>query len=181
MYAKIINGAVVKYPYTLNDLYADHPNTTFPTNWTDELLALAGMARVVVTGAHAYDPVTHYAVEGTPVYNADKSRWEQSWQIVAKSPEQIEEERKAAVPRVVSMRQGRLAMLSTPFGEGTLLDVIESMLASIPDPVQQRAAKIDWEYAQEIQRDFTLVQQLTAQLGLTERQIDDLFVLAATL
>ncbi len=84
-------------------------------------------------------------------------------------------------PSVVTMRQGRLAMLQTPYAGGTLLDVIEAMLDSIPDPTTRRAARIDWEYAQEIKRDFPLVQQLTAQLGLTERQIDDLFTLAATL
>lgn len=181
MYAKVINGAVAKYPYTLDDLRIDYPNTTLPTNWTDELLALVGMVRVIVTGAPEHDHKTHYAVEAEPIFSEDRSRWEQTWKLVAKTEEDIEADRKADVPSVVSMRQGRLAMLSTPYAGGTLLDVIESMLASIPDASQQRAAKIDWEYAQEIRRDFPLVQQLTAQLGLTERQIDDLFVLAGTL
>lgn len=181
MYAKVIDGHVVQYPYTRENLQADHPNTSFSAHLPDEVLALVNTVRVVVTGAPEHNPITQKAVQQGCAYSAERSRWEQSWQIVAKSPEQIEEERKAAVPRVVSMRQGRLAMLSTPFGEGTLLDVIESMLAGIPDTVQQRAAKIDWEYAQEIRRDFPLVQQMTAQLGMTERQIDDLFTLAGSL
>lgn len=91
------------------------------------------------------------------------------------------EEKRARLPAAVTMRQGRLAMLMTPFAGGTLLDVIESMLDGIPDPVQKRAARIDWEYAQEIKRDFPLVQQLTAQLGMTDEQIDTLFKLASTL
>ena len=85
MYAKVIDGAIQQYPYTLQQLYADHPNTTFPTNWTDELLALVGMVRVVVTGAPKHDPRTHYVVESTPVYNADKPRWEQAWVVREKT------------------------------------------------------------------------------------------------
>lgn len=118
---------------------------------------------------------------GEAVYDLINDVAVRNWPVLEKTEDEIELDRKSEVPFSVSMRQGRLAMLSTPFYSGTLLDVIESMLASIPDPVQQRAAKIDWEYAQEIRRDFPLVQQLTAQLGLTERQIDDLFVLACTL
>ncbi len=30
MYAKIVSGAVVKFPYTIGDLKKDHPNVSFP-------------------------------------------------------------------------------------------------------------------------------------------------------
>lgn len=118
---------------------------------------------------------------GSAVYALLNGTVERSWPVIEKTAEEIEFDRKAAVPFSVSMRQGRLAMLSTPFGTGTLLDVIEPMLEAIPNASQKRAARIDWEYAQEIHRDFPLVQQLTAQLGMTERQIDDLFTLAGSL
>jgi hypothetical protein len=43
------------------------------------------------------------------------------------------------------------------------------------------AAKIEWEYAATVERDSTLVVGMTAALGLTEQQLDDLFVAAGAL
>ena len=58
-------------------------------------------------------------------------------------------------------------MLETPFGNGTLLDVIEQMIESIPDATQRRAARSDWEDGQEIKRDFPLVQpDMGEQVGV---------------
>lgn len=47
------------------------------------------------------------------------------------------------IPQSVTMRQARLALL----GAG-LLDDVNSAIAAIPDPVQRKAAEIEWEYAQ---------------------------------
>lgn len=91
------------------------------------------------------------------------------------------EEKRARIPSVVTMRQGRLAMLQTPYGETTLLAMVDSTLAAIEDPIQRQAAQIDWEFAAEINRNFPLVQQLSSALNLTEEQLDDLFKLASTL
>ena len=75
------------------------------------------------------------------------------------------------VPTEVTMRQARLALL----GAG-LLDTVETaILAAGP------AAKIEWEYAQEVQRASGLVPAMAIALGMTEAQIDALFVTAATL
>ena len=127
------------------------------------------------------DPITATQKYGDPVFQLVDGIVQRSYPVLDKTADEIEADRIAAVPNSVSMRQGRLAMLMTPYAGGTLLDVIEAMLNGISDPAVQRAAKIDWEYAQEIHRDFPLVQQLTSQLGLTERQIDDLFTLAGSI
>lgn len=39
MYAKIVNGQVEAFPYTVSMLRNEHPNTSFPKNVPDELLA----------------------------------------------------------------------------------------------------------------------------------------------
>lgn len=81
-----------------------------------------------------------------------------------------------AVPQQVTMRQARLALL----GAG-LLDDVDAAIASVPDPVQRKAAQIEWEYASTVERQSAFVQQLAAGLGLSAEQMDDLFVQAAKL
>ncbi|WP_312381631.1 hypothetical protein [Stutzerimonas balearica] len=80
-----------------------------------------------------------------------------------------------AVPQSVTMRQARLAML-----HAVILDDVEALIAAMPGD-EGRAARIDWEYALEVRRDWPLIGALGPQLGLTEQQIDDLFIYAATI
>ena len=75
------------------------------------------------------------------------------------------------VPQVVTMRQARLALL----GAG-LLDTVELAIGGAGP-----AAAIEWEYAQEVQRGSGLVPAMATALGMTDVQIDALFVQAATL
>jgi hypothetical protein len=82
----------------------------------------------------------------------------------------------APVPQSVTMRQARLALL----GAG-LLDNIDAAIASIPDEVQRRAATIEWEYANTVERNSAFVQQMAAGLAMSAEQMDQLFITAATL
>jgi len=79
----------------------------------------------------------------------------------------------AHIPQSVSMRQARLAMLSAG-----ILDAVESMIAAMEGDAG-KAARIDWEFAKDVRRDWPLVAELGAQLGMTEDQIDELFIAAA--
>ena len=80
------------------------------------------------------------------------------------------------VPQSVTMRQARLALL----GIG-LLDDVDAAIAAIPDPAQRKAAEIEWEYAQTVDRNSPFVRQLAAGLSLTAEQLDVLFTQAAGL
>ena len=80
-----------------------------------------------------------------------------------------------SVPQKVTMRQARLALL----GAG-LLDDVEAAIAALPSP-QKEAARIEWEYSQEVQRHNGFVSVLAPALGLTDEQTDALFVEAAKL
>lgn len=80
------------------------------------------------------------------------------------------------VPSAVTMRQARLALL----GAG-LLDDVDAAIAAIPDPVTRRAAQIEWEFSNEVQRHNAFTAMLGGGLGLTASQIDQLFIQAATL
>jgi hypothetical protein len=80
-------------------------------------------------------------------------------------------------PRItrVTMRQARLALL----GAG-LLSTVNSSIAAMTGS-QGDAARIEWEYSQEVQRDRGLVLALGTQLGMTEAQLDALFAAAAAI
>jgi hypothetical protein len=81
----------------------------------------------------------------------------------------------SAAPKSVTMRQARLALL----GAGKLADV-DTAIAALSEPTRT-AAQIEWEYSNEVQRSNGIVSQLGPALGLTEAQIDALFVVAAAL
>lgn len=83
--------------------------------------------------------------------------------------------RTPTVPASISMRQARLALL----GAG-LLSSVDAAIAAMPSPAKE-AAQIEWDYASEVQRENALIASLASGLGLTEVQIDDLFITAATL
>ena len=79
------------------------------------------------------------------------------------------------VPTSVTMRQARLALL----GAG-LLDDVDAAIAALPSP-QKEAAKIEWEYSQEVRRHNGFASVLAPMLGMSPEQTDALFVQAATL
>jgi len=82
------------------------------------------------------------------------------------------QELKARLPSVVTARQIRLALL-----DAGLLDSVQTAFADLAEPMKTKA-QIEWEYATEIEKYSPLIQKLYPKLGLTEEQLDDLFVAA---
>ncbi len=79
-------------------------------------------------------------------------------------------------PMVCTARQARTAMLDTPYGTGTLLDAAIAAVAQSP-----RSVQIAWEYGSEWRRDDPNISAIAAALGLSEDQVDDLFIKAMQL
>lgn len=77
----------------------------------------------------------------------------------------LEEVRKASIPPKITPRQLRLALLGA-----NLLDAVEAMVAT------DRAMGIWWEYSLDIERDNEFIISSGTALGLTERDIDNLFI-----
>jgi hypothetical protein len=77
------------------------------------------------------------------------------------------------VPSVVTNYQARAALL-----RAGLFDLVNDALLALPanDPSRQA-----WEYANELTRHGTLVNGVTAGLGITSEQVDDLFRVGATI
>jgi hypothetical protein len=78
------------------------------------------------------------------------------------------------VPYSCTRRQGRLALLAEGY-----LDTVEAAIAAIEDPVQRKAAQIEYE-ADTWERNNAFLQSMWAQLGGTPEGLDDLFRYAVT-
>ena len=80
------------------------------------------------------------------------------------------------IPKIVTPRQIRLALVFS----GISLSVIETAINSMEEP-NKSAALITWEYATEFDRNHPMILSLSPSLGLTEQDLDNLFILANTL
>lgn len=104
------------------------------------------------------------------------ARWDfdnLSWVFTPNPTEFLPE--KPYVPRQVTMRQARLALLSA--GK---LAAVTAAIATLPSPTKE-AVEIEWEYSQTVERERPFVAMLGAALDLDDRKLDDLFILANTL
>lgn len=70
----------------------------------------------------------------------------------------------------ITPRQARLKLL-----EVGLLDELETIITT------NRAWQIEWEYATEVKRDSPLIDAVAVSVGLTELQIDEMFIEASKL
>jgi len=88
MYAKIYNGVIKKYPYSVTELKKENPNTSFPANILENTLFEYGVVPVFVTGAPSVD-YTKNTTEVNPTFNSAANRWETTWVISDATSEEI--------------------------------------------------------------------------------------------
>lgn len=135
-----------------------------------------------------FEPVDGYVVleEEWPAFDEDTQRlsvsekaaesggkWSRTITVIDLMPEELAAAKKARVPQVVTRRQARRALALAG-----LLDLVQPAISAIPDPVQRALAQIDWDDATDFRRDDATLLMLAAALGLTEGQLDDLFILS---
>lgn len=77
----------------------------------------------------------------------------------------------APVPQEVSMRQAQQALL-----QAGMLDTVEQVVSQA-----DRAVQIDWQKGQTVRRDWSALKVVQSMLNMTERQVDELFILAGSL
>lgn len=163
-----------------SEIRAANPNTSFPSPF----IPPDDYAYVFPAPQPAYNALTQSVRETAPVLT-DKGHWEQAWEAVelfatqeerdAAIAADTEAKRIASVPQSVTMRQARLALHAAG-----LLAGVDAAIASMQEPAKTAAA-IEWEYASEVERNAGLVPAMAAALGMSEADIDDLFITAATL
>lgn len=104
-------------------------------------------------------------------------------QLVSEHPEAIVSQEadptlivKHNCPQIVTSRQIRLAMIMS----GVTMEQIATFINSLEEP-QKTMAQIEWEYANEFDRDHQMVGVFANFLQMTDEQVDALWVLASTL
>ncbi len=166
-----INTRTGQWPVSLQQLRAAYPGTLFPAGFAG---AFGDHAPVLPTAPPAYKPATHKLEPVAPVLQG--GQWRQAWQVRPLTAAEIEAARRALVPTKVTRRQARQALLLAG-----LLDAVQPAINAIADPVQRQLAKIEWDDAQEFERDRQLVVQIGAAIGLDDAGLDSVFIRAATL
>lgn len=86
MYIKLKDGNIDKYPYSLEQLVADNPTTSFPAVIPDERAAEFGVYPVVIAEVPTVDH-TKTIVEETP--NLINGVWYQDFTVVDATTEEI--------------------------------------------------------------------------------------------
>lgn len=91
-------------------------------------------------------------------------------------PAPTDEERRAKMPELTA-RQFRLGLVQGGISPDTVAATIEAMPAG-PD---RDKAKIEWEYATSFKRVHPLIATVSAELGLTDAQVDAMWLAAVNL
>jgi hypothetical protein len=107
MYVLAPNQTVEIYPYSIGDLRRDNPNTSYPRNPSDAVLADWNVFPVTDKPTPAYNPATQNCNQVNPTLKAGK--WEMAWAVTPATPEQIAERTAAKESEV---RQQRNQLLS---------------------------------------------------------------------
>lgn len=164
-----INSLTAAYPVTESMIRAEYPNTSFSVPFV-----APDPYRFVFPAPAQYDPITQTAVEIAPVLTS-KGHYEQAWFVTGKTEEVIAAEAEAkritAIPLSVSPRQIRQAL-----SRAGLRAAVEAGVAAGDQDTK------DWyEFATAFERSNQHVIDMGVALGVTERQLDDLWTLAGSL
>lgn len=108
MFAKITNGSVDRFPYTVGDLRRDNPNTSFPRQIPVETMAAHGMVGVLQREAPSHNELTHF-VEYASVPVLEDGWWVLLPMVRELSSEQLAERSASAAALVRGQRSTLLA------------------------------------------------------------------------
>lgn len=108
MFAKITNGSVDRFPYSVGDLRRDNPNTSFPKNISAEIMATYGMVPVAQLAEPDHNPLTHF-VEYDPAPVLEGGKWVLLPSVRELSAEQLSDRYASAADFVRSERSRLLA------------------------------------------------------------------------
>ena len=135
-YLKIKPDLTIQYPYTIQQLYEEHPNTSFQSILTLEILLEYNIHPVVEVG-RGYDITKNYE-ETAPIMIGDT--YYQNWAVTDASEEEIEQRTNNKWSEVRSIRTQYLS---------------ESDWTQLNDSPLTRGKKAEWiQYRQDL-RDIT--------------------------
>lgn len=98
-----------------------------------------------------------------------EARWPGRWQLLPDPPSVV------PVPSEVSIRQARLALLNA-----NLLVKTDELIEAM-EGTQGEIARIDWKSSPIVKRNWPFIALVGTELGLTEEDIDNLFISASNI
>ena len=104
MYIKLNNGQIETYPYSIGQLRKDNPNTSFPKNIPNNVLAEFGVYPVQDTPQPSSD-YTKNVTEGTPV---NQGGWKRTWTVANATAAEIQERTASQASNVRAERDQKL-------------------------------------------------------------------------
>ena len=133
MYAKLNNGQVERYPYTIGQLRKDHRNVSFPKVMSDEVLAQFNMVRVTPTERPADDHTKNFTVTAAQVNGA----WVEKWVSTSATQDEITERTTNKAAQVRAERDAMLAatdytQLADAPGDATAWATYREALRNLP-------------------------------------------------
>jgi hypothetical protein len=170
VYVLAVDGIVQKYPYTKTDLRFDNPTVSFPFDLTDELAAKFNVFPVVETTLPSYDAMTQNLIWFNPTLS--HGDWIQNWGVVDASSDEIAQRlHDARQSMIVSPFQAKAALHNA----GKLENIISYVNNQSTDPV----VRLAYENATEWKRLSSMISDISSKLGLTDAEVDSLFLAAA--
>lgn len=178
MFIKTTNGEIDQFPYTVGQFRRDNPNTSFPRNIPDDVLAAFGVFPVTLQ-ERPQTSATQVAVMGSPALV--NGSWSVGWTVRDKTADETAADRqgmrvfKRAFNYAMSQRAPTATLLGSFPNAATLLEAVDALEQTLDPYHPLRLARRDIIEYIRIHPDVSGFQQVT---GLTDAEIDDLFRVA---
>ncbi|MBK5571663.1 hypothetical protein AB4Z34_31680 [Ensifer sp. 2YAB10] len=117
-----------------------------------------------------------YGTIEVPLRPSAEHRYVDGAWVHVPQPVPTPEELRERMP-VLTARQLRLGLVA----EGRFLVQVDAAINVMPEGAEKEAVKIEWEYATSFRRKHPLIATIGTALGLSDAQIDNLWLAAADL
>jgi len=126
----IKNGNVQKYPCSLREFIWLHPQISFPSNPEESLLNEFGFYSVKSTETPVFNKLIEKAVEVLPVFL--NSEWNQKYEIIALSPNEVENIKKEIQSDIIRITQERLDTFAQSRNYDNILSACSYASSQVP-------------------------------------------------
>ena len=161
--------------YSLHsDIRSAFPQVSMPAELTDALISELGLEPMTVTAKPVFDPLTQRCnMDGG---ENDGDGWRTKWVIEVLDAPAIAALRRASIPRTVTRRQARQALLL----RGKLA-LVQPAIDAITDATQRGLMQIEWDDSLSFDRDRPSLIAIGTAIGYDSDGLDDIFIFANTL
>ena len=163
------NTETVEFGITFQSATAATPNMSVPME-TRHFGAFEGYDEAPQP---AHDPLTHRVHEIAPALVAGTLT--QQWAVVPLTEAEAEAIRLAQVPQQITRAQGKAALIQAGLWPG-----VQAYVQALPEP-DRALAEVALGDTLNWRRDSPFLAAAAAGLGLTDRQLDNLFTQAAAI